>query len=173
MRLGKFCKLFGLIIPFDTKFHERHGQGIGPVRRNLNLQNIFRASTSSTSTLGHSGVAGGGFGSSMPVPPTPMKLKQSGRVPSNKHSHFIGRSCGEQNPPLDEVTGNARRKKLIPRLRRFHARAADVFQSLAHHVGADKIAFLGRKLVGVLFLQMRRLRDDEKFVHERTFHARK
>ena len=49
----------------------------------------------------------------------------------------------------------------------FCHRPAHVFQTLAHHVGADQIAFLGGQFVGKLFLQMRRLRQDEQLIHQR------
>ena len=62
----------------------------------------------------------------------------------------------------------------VPRSRRRRwtgGRTADLLQPVAHHVGAQEVAFLGGELLGMLALEMGRLRQDEQFVHERAIRA--
>ena len=56
---------------------------------------------------------------------------------------------------------------------RFGDWSADVAQTLANHVCAQQIAFLGRKFLRMLFLQMGWLCQDEQFVDQGPIHARK
>src|SRR5215471_11911042 len=58
------------------------------------------------------------------------------------------------------------------RSRWFGDGAVDGLEPLTNHVSAQQVAFLCGQLLGVLFLQMRGLRQNEQFIHQRPVHTR-